>query len=89
MRKGPAQQNRLADLFVARVTGDNRWNSCSELLNDVNSRLKLGRLKLPKAQRNMKLCLPLAYRHLSKEWQLLLSIIMVPRIILIFSVIYL
>lgn len=80
MRKRLARQSGLADLSVARVTGDNRWNSCSELLNDANSclipsgretcvfRSEVGefreRLRRPKAQRNMNLSLPLTYRHL-------------------------
>lgn len=80
MRKRPAWQSVLADLSVSRVTGDNRWNSCSELLNDANNSLipsgretrvfrsEVGefreRLKCPKAQRKMNVSLPLAYRHL-------------------------
>lgn len=100
VRKRIVRQSVLTDLSVTRVTGDNRWNSCSELLSDANSSLipsgretrvfcsEVGefheRLKHPKAQRKMNLSLPLAYRHLWKEWQLLPSIIMVSRKILFF-----
>lgn len=69
------QQSGLTDLSVARVTGNNRWNSCSELFNDANCLIPRGRetrafhyevgefresLRGLEAQRNMNLSLPLA-----------------------------